>query len=157
MAASKGEFINKVAKSKAEVETYLSKLRYALLDQSTLIDFQEERHVDQSREKKYTNVYTVAELFSDELPKEAMKRELATLEVQEYIETVKDIRYPKRSELWVFGKQYMGKDVYIKFRVEIIQRNHIFVLSYHFSTIPFSKVRFPFAEEGGINYESNKH
>lgn len=144
MKASKGEF-NKVPKNKEDVEAYLSKLRYALQDKSTLIDFQKERYVDQNRQKEYTNVYTVAELFPDESPKEAMRRELAGLKVQEYIETVKDIRYPKRSELWVFGKQYMGKDTYIKFRVEIIQRNHIFVLSFHFSTIPFSEVHFPFA------------
>ncbi|NLM20384.1 MAG: hypothetical protein GX207_01360 [Peptococcaceae bacterium] len=144
MTAQKGEF-NKVPKTREDVETYLSKLQYALQDDSTLIDFQEERFVDQHRQKECTNVYTVAALFPDESPKEAMRRELATLKVQDYIETVKDTRYPKRSELWVFGKRYMGKDVYIKFRVEIVQRNHMFILSFHFSTIPFSEMDFPFA------------
>jgi hypothetical protein len=145
MKASKGEF-NKVLKTREDVEASLSKLQYALQDKSTLIDFQEERYADQDRQKEYTNIYTVAKLFPDESPNEAMRRELADLKVQDYIETVKDIRYTKRSELWVFGKQYMGKDTYIKFRVEIIQRNHIFVLSFHFSTIPFSEVQFPFAK-----------
>ena len=115
MNESKGKF-NKVPKTREDVAAYLSKLRYALQDESTLIHFQEERCVDQNRQKEYTNVYTVAELFPDESPKEAMRRELANLKVQNYIETVKDIRYPKRSELWVFGKRYMGKDVYIKFQ-----------------------------------------
>lgn len=144
MNESKVKF-NKVPKTREDVAAYLSKLRYALQDESTLIHFQEERCVDQNRQKEYTNVYTVAELFPDESPKEAMRRELANLKVQDYIETVKDIRYPNRSELWVFGKRYMGKDVYIKFRVEIIQRNYIFILFFHFSTIPFSEVHFPFA------------
>jgi quinol monooxygenase YgiN len=145
MKTQNGEF-NKVPQKKEEVEAYLLKLQYALQDENTLIEFQEERYVDLYREKEYTNVYTVAELFPDESPKEAIKRELTNLKVHEYIETVKDRRYPKRSELWVFGRKYGEKDVYIKFRVEIIQRNHIFVLSFHFSTIPFSEIHFPFAK-----------
>ena len=52
-------------------------------------DFQEERYVDIYREKEYTMFYTVAELFPDESPKEAIKRELANLKLHEYIETVK--------------------------------------------------------------------
>ncbi len=137
---------HKVPKNKEDVEAYLAKLRYALQEKSTLIELQEERYVDRDRKKEHTNVYTLGELFPHESPKEAMRRELAHLKVQEYIETLKDSRFPKRSELWVFGKQYMEQDTYIKFRVEIIQRNHIFVLSFHFSTIPFSEVYFPFAE-----------
>lgn len=145
MNSSKGKY-NTVPKSKEEVEAYLSKLAYALSDQNTWIDFQEERFVDRDRESQYTNVYTIAELFPDESPREVLRRELSLLKVHEYIETVKDIRYPKRSELWVFGKKYNNRDVYIKFRVEIVQRNQIFILSFHFSTVPFSEIPFPFAE-----------
>ncbi len=108
MKPIKGE-INKVPKNKEDVEAYLSKLRYALQDKQTLIDFQEERYIDRVREMEYTNVYTVAELFSNESPREAMKRELGGLKVHESIETVKDNRYPKPSEFWVFGKQYDEK------------------------------------------------
>lgn len=49
-----------------------------------------------------------------------------------------------RSAFWVFGKRYNTKEVYIKFRVEIVGRNNIFVMSFHFSTIPFEEVVFPF-------------
>jgi len=92
----KGNF-NRVPKNRQDVETYLEKLRYALQNESTLIEFQTERLVDQNRQKEYTNVYTVAKLFPDESPTDVMRRELAGLKVWEYIETVKDIRYPRRS------------------------------------------------------------
>ena len=59
MKTQNGEF-NKVPQKKEEVEAYLLKLQYALQDENTLIEFQEERYVDLYREKEYTNVYTVA-------------------------------------------------------------------------------------------------
>lgn len=120
-----------------------------LQKESTLIEFQEERHVDRSRPKEYTNTYTLAKLFPDEPPKDIIRRELARLGVQDYIETVKDTRYPRRSEFWVFGKQYEGNDVYIKLRVEVVGKDYIFVMSFHCSTIPFTEVDFPFAQKGG--------
>ncbi|MEG3070317.1 MAG: hypothetical protein HQP61_10655 [Peptococcaceae bacterium] len=144
MNASDGKF-NRVPKNRQDVEAYLAKLEYALQDKSILIEFQKERYVDENRPKEYTNVYTMAELFPDASLNDVLHRELASLRVQEYIETVKDARYPRRSEFWVFGKKYTGKDVYIKFRVEIIQRTYIFIMSFHFSEIPFSEVHFPFA------------
>ena len=50
-------------------------------------------------------------LFPDEDPVEAIKQELSTLSIGEYIETVKDLRYEKRSPLRVFCKRYSGEDV----------------------------------------------
>ena len=70
---------------------------------------------------KHTNQFTVADLFPDENPVSALKRELQTLSVEEYMQTVKDLRYPKRSEMREFGKVYDGKgEVYIKIRVELL-------------------------------------
>ena len=60
----------------------------------------------------------MGQLFPGEGEVESLKRELARLIVEEYIETVKDIRFLKKSEMRVFGKQYSGEDVYIKIRVE---------------------------------------
>ena len=142
--ASDGKF-ECVPQNREDVEAYLAKLKYALQDKSILIEFQEVRYADKNRPKKYTNAYTMAKLFPDARPNDVLQRELASLDVQEYIETVKDSRYPRRSEFWVFGRKYEGEDVYIKFRVEIIQRTHIFIMSFHFSDIPFSEVHFPFA------------
>jgi len=70
--------------------------------------------------------------------------------VKDYIETVKDLRYPKRSDMRVFGKVYNKEDVYIKIRVELLKttlggtEDFIFVMSFHYSTEDFDKVIFPY-------------
>lgn len=74
-----------------EVSTYISRLVYALENNNAKVTFQEERQVDKNRPIQNTNKYTVAQLFPDEDPVEAIKRELKTLKIEEYIETVKDI------------------------------------------------------------------
>ena len=61
-----------------EVKSYLQDLRYAL-DHGAEISFQAKRLVDENRDEKYTNQYTVGTLFPDENPTDALKRELKTL------------------------------------------------------------------------------
>ena len=128
--------------SKIEVQTYLQNLRYAL-DHGATITFQAKRHVDQNRALKYTNQFTVADLFPNENPVDALKRELKLLTV------------PKRSEMREFGKAYDGKgDVYIKIRVELLSAfgNHTtFVMSFHYAEIPFTPEMFPYRRNGGEN------
>ena len=81
----------------------------------------------------------------------ALKRELRELTVEEYLQTVKDLRFPKRSEMREFGKVYDGKgDVYIKIRVELLSAygNHTtFVMSFHYSEIPFIPEMFPYRKQ----------
>ena len=112
------------------------------------ISFQAKRLVDQDREEKYTNQYTVNTLFPDENPKEALKRELKTLTVEEYMKTVKDLRFPKRSDMREFGKVYNGQDdVYIKIRVELLNaygKTATFVMSFHFAEKAFTPEMFPY-------------
>lgn len=97
---------------------------------------------------RYTNKFTVADLFPNENPVVALKRELKTLTVEEYMQTVKDTRFPNRSEMREFGKIYAGKgDVYIKIRVELLSGfgNHTtFVMSFHYAEIPFTSAMFPY-------------
>lgn len=135
--------------SKLEVNTYLQKLKYAL-DHDAQITFQARRLVDKQRDEKYTNQYTVDTLFPDENPVDALKRELKTLTVEEYMKTVKDLRFPKRSEMREFGKVYNGmQDVYIKIRVELLGLNGnttTFVMSFHFAEKPFTTDMFPYKE-----------
>ena len=135
--------------SKLEVNTYLQKLKYAL-DHDAQITFQTRRLVDKQRDEKYTNQYTVDTLFPDENPVDALKRELKTLTVEEYMRTVQDIRFPKRSEMREFGKVYNGmQDVYIKIRVELLGLNGnttTFVMSFHFAEKPFTTDMFPYKE-----------
>ena len=136
-------------RSELEVNAYLADLRYALGSDAQLT-FQSERMVDRNREQKYTNKYTVAALFPNEDPREALRRELASLNASNYLRTVQDRRFPKRSAMWEFGKVYNDEDeVYIKIRVELLTReglgNHAtFVMSFHFAQRPFSEEVFPY-------------
>lgn len=136
--------------SELDVRAYLQDLKYAL-EHGAKLTFQEERLVDQHRDQRYTNRFTVADLFPDESPVTALKRELQKLTVEEYMQTVKDLRFPKRSEMREFGKVYDGKgDVYIKIRVELLSEygNHTtFVMSFHYATIPFTPGMFPYRKQ----------
>ena len=138
--------------SELEVNSYLQNLRYALSHNAT-ITFQAERLVDQNRDLRYTNQFTVADLFPDENSVNALQREIQKLTVEEYMQTVKDLRFPKRSEMREFGKVYDGKgDVYIKIRVELLSEfgNHTtFVMSFHYAETPFTPDMFPYRKQGG--------
>ncbi len=133
--------------SELEVKTYIQKLKFAL-NNGARIDFQVKRLVDENRSQKYTNQYTVNTLFPDKNPADALKKELLTLSVEDYMRTVKDLRFPKRSEMREFGKVYNGKDdVYIKIRVELLGvygNTTIFIMSFHFAERAFSPELFPY-------------
>lgn len=137
--------------SELEINAYLQDLRYAL-DNGAEITFQAERRIDDKRDIRYTNKYTIAKLFADENPIEALRRELKKLTVQDYMRTVKDLRFPKRSEMREFGKVYNGSDdVYIKIRVELLNGigNHTaFVMSFHFAMKKFTDEIFPYKMKG---------
>ena len=133
--------------SEIEVKAYIQDLKFAL-NNGAKIDFQAKRLVDEKRDEKYTNQYTVNKLFSDENPVDALKRELLTLSVEDYMQTVKDIRFPKSSEMREFGKVYNGTDdVYIKIRVELLGmygNTTTFVMSFHFAEKAFTPEMFPY-------------
>ena len=126
-----------------EVDTYLERLKYSITSSHVELRFQQERRVDSQRDERFTNRFTVADLFPDEDPVKALKRELVELKLENYIETVKDTRFPHKSEMRVFGKRY-GADVYIKFRVDMINGNIVFVMSFHYAEYPFSESDFPY-------------
>lgn len=133
--------------SEIEVKSYIQNLKYAL-NNGAKINFQAKRMVDEQRDEKYTNQYTVNNLFPNENPVNALKRELLTLTVENYMRTVKDVRFPKRSEMREFGKVYNGKDdVYIKIRVELLGmygNTTTFVMSFHFAKVAFTSEMFPY-------------
>lgn len=141
--------------TKEEIEAYLAKLRYAL-EHGAELSIQMERKIDNEREIQYTNRYTIADLFPNENPYDAIKRELKSLTIEEYIRTVKDIRFPKRSEMREFGKKYNGRDdVYIKIRVELLLSKGLtthtaFVMSFHYAMYPFEEAMFPYRNQEGI-------
>lgn len=140
--------------SELEVKAYIQNLKYAL-DNGAKITFQAKRLVDEKRDEKYTNQYTVHTLFPDESPEEALKRELKTLTVEEYMRTVKDLKFLKRSEMREFGKVYNGtEDVYIKIRVELLNiygNTTTFVMSFHFAEKAFTPDMFPYRKNKGVS------
>jgi hypothetical protein len=133
--------------SEAEVKAYIQNLKFAL-NNGAKINFQAKRRVDDNRDEKYTNQYTVNTLFPNENPVDALKRELLTLSVEDYMQTVKDLRFSNRSEMREFGKVYDGKaDVYIKIRVELLGlygNTTTFVMSFHFAEKAFTPEMFPY-------------
>lgn len=71
--------------SELEVKAYIQDLKFSL-NNGAQIDFQAKRVVDEKRDEKYTNQYTVNKLFPNENPVDALKRELLTLTVEDYMQ-----------------------------------------------------------------------
>lgn len=142
--------INARIESELEVKTYIQDLKFAL-NSGAQINFQARRRVDENREEKYTNQYTINTLFPNENPVDAIRRELLTLSVEDYMQTVKDMRFPKRSEMREFGKVYNGTDdVYIKIRVELLGiygNTTTFVMSFHYAERAFMPEMFPYRKK----------
>ena len=141
---------NSRIESETEVRAYIQNLKFAL-NNGAKINFQVKRLVDENRDEKYTNQYTVNMLFPNENPLDALKRELLKLSVEDYMRTVKDIRFPKRSEMREFGKIYNDTDdVYIKIRVELLGMygsTTTFVMSFHFAEKAFIPAMFPYKKQ----------
>ena len=141
------EETNARIESETEVKAYLQNLRFAL-NNGAKINFQINRRTDDNKDEKFTNRYTINILFPNENPIEALKRELLSLGVEDYIQTVKDFRFPKKSDMREFGKVYNGKDdVYIKIRVELLGmygQTTTFVMSFHFAERAFTPDMFPY-------------
>jgi hypothetical protein len=133
-----------------EVNTCIARLKHAIQSGTATINFQKDRLVDENRNIKFTNRYTISKLFPDEDEVSILKRELSNLAACDYIETIKDLRFPKRSDMRVFGRQYSGEDVFIKIRVELVSvahasgGNYIFVMSFHFAEWKFKETDFPY-------------
>ena len=143
---------NSRIESRDEVRAFIQNLKYALNNGGS-IQFQATRRVDEFRNEKHTNRYTVGVLFPNENPLEVLREELLTLTEEEYIRTVKDTRFPKRNEMREFGRVYNGKDdVYIKVRVELLSidgRATTFVMSFHFAEKAFEPEMFPYKKRTG--------
>lgn len=136
--------------SELEIKAYIQDLKFAL-NNGARIEFQAKRLVDKQRNQKHTNQYTVAKLFPNENPIVALRRELLKLSVEDYMQTVRDLKFPKKSEMREFGKVYNGTDdVYIKIRVELLGmygNSTTFIMSFHFAEKPFTSDMFPYKKK----------
>lgn len=137
--------------SRDEINAFIQNLNYAI-DSGAELYFQKERRIDKTRPIKFTNSYTIEKLFPNEQPTDVLKRELKSLTVEDYIMTIKDVRFPNKSEMRVFGKEYDGEDVYIKIRVEVLDVNGkttTYVMSFHFAEKTFREEEFPYRKQAG--------
>ena len=57
--------------TRSEVDTYLDQLKYSLTNSKAKLQFQKERLTDTQRDERFTNRYTVGDLFPDEDPVDA--------------------------------------------------------------------------------------
>lgn len=150
----------KYIESEHEVRTFLTKL-YHSIDNHCHIFLQRHKRTEKNRPIEYTNLYTINDLFPNEDITDRLKQELKELKVENYVHTIADKKFKKRSPLRVFGKVYHDKNVYIKIRVEILN-DEIFVMSFHYAMHPFAEVDFPYIDcsmygiEGRNNNENIK-
>lgn len=142
--------INTRIESELEIKAYLQNVRFAI-DNGARVNFQADRRVDNNRDERFTNLYTLNTLFPGDSPVDALKRELLSLEAENYIGTVKDIRFPQKSEMREFGKIYNeSEDVYIKLRVELLGtygETLLFIMSFHFAEKAFTDEMFPYKKK----------
>ena len=133
--------------TKDEVETYLVRSKYAIEDKHSRFIIQELREVDKNRNIRYTNQYTVSQLFPDDNPVDVLKKEIASLTVRNYMHSLKDTRFKNRSDFYVFAKKY-DEYVYIKIRVELISQTgaYIYVMSFHYSDKLIDDSCFPYLD-----------
>lgn len=124
---------SKYCAKKEEVKLFLETLKNILNDK----EFNLKRDLDILLKKKnenpldqYTTMNTLAELNYD---KEDIKRELLNLSIEDYIETLIDIKEINGPKLYVFIKYIIGKAVYIKIKIRSIQNRKIFCISFHFA------------------------
>ena len=74
--------------SEIDVKAYIQNLQFSL-NNGAKIEFQGKRFVDEDRDERYTNQYTVNVLFPNENPVDVLRRELLKLSVSDYMRTVK--------------------------------------------------------------------
>ena len=92
-----------------ETSGLLVRLNYALNSGRVRIVFQKKREVDDKRNERFTNRYTIHYLFPGEDEIKVLKRELSRLRHYDYIETVQDTNFTERSEMRVFGRNIQVK------------------------------------------------
>ena len=136
--------------SREDVSAFLQNLRYAF-DNNSKIEIMFDRKVDQLRPVEQTNRYTINALFPNDDPCVALRSELYKLRTQEYMRTVKDIKYPNKKEFREFGRIYdEDRHVYIKIRVILnsaTDYSHlVFIMSFHFAEHHFSEEDFPYKQ-----------
>ncbi len=145
--------ISKRILSIAEVKDALAKLKYAI-ENNPRFKIVVTREKDTRKELQYTNQYTLSNLFPNESPVEALRRELKQLKIEEYLKSVVDDKFQEKL-LHIFIREYDEKQVYIKFRAELLSHTTngslLVVISFHFAEYMVERNDFPYI--GRSQYE----
>lgn len=133
---------------KEAVDVYLCELKAALKNTSRQFIIKKDSPL---KDMEYRTDYTIATLFPDEQPKAALRRELGKLEIHEYIENRRDSNPKFIEPLWLFGRTYNEKEVYIKLSMREEgcskpKKYSVKNLSFHFAEFPLETFKYQIEE-----------
>src|SRR5690625_4872863 len=83
------------------VEHFINEVKEALLNDSTQLSTEQKREEDEA--ELHENIMSI--LFPNEDETTVLKRELANLTSEDYLETLKDKKFPNKSETRVFRSE----------------------------------------------------
>lgn len=99
------------------VEHFLTEMKEALSSESAQLYSQHHRKEDEA--EMHENIMSI--LFPNEDETAVLKRELTDLTMEDYIETLKDKKFPNKSETRIFAKQFNGDYVFLHVRIELLE------------------------------------
>lgn len=126
---------NSIQDSRQDVECHLKELKAVLKRPDCNIDLLMKKK-GETESSPYSTAYTLQSLEYD---LDDVKEELGKLQLQNYIETMRD-SVKAGTSLYVFGVQIQGRDVYIKEKLRTDK--DIFCISFHFARYPFGKMPY---------------
>lgn len=116
------------------VEHFISEVKEALLNDSTQLSTEQKREEDEA--ELHENIMSI--LFPNEDETTVLKRELANLTSEDYLETLKDKKFPNKSETRVFAKKYDEDYIFLHVRMETLVQSEsdetvkALIMSLHF-------------------------
>ena len=129
-----------VQSKEKEITEFLSELKNILYGKEFNID--NDLTIIKSKKKsgkeQYSTPYTLLDLNYD--ASDVVER-LKELTIKEYSETLVDKDDLNPPLLFVFGKNVLGKQIYIKLKIKGVQTRHVLCVSFHYAE---ERMSFPY-------------
>ena len=127
---------NHLCQSREQVDFFLKSLREIL--QSDQFNLETDLDIlPKKKSEDSTDPYTTRNTMLDlDYNKEDVSRELLTLEVGNYYETVLDDQGSDRPPFYAFIRSIQNRDVYIKVKIRDFSRRTVFCVSFHYARYP---------------------
>ncbi|MCM1181283.1 MAG: hypothetical protein NC347_13590 [Clostridium sp.] len=130
-----------VQSKEKEITEFLSELKNILHSKAFNID--NDLIIIKSKKKngkeQYSTPYTLLDLNYDSSDVAECLKELT---ISEYSETLVDKDDLNPPLLFVFGKEILGRQIYIKLKIKGNQTRHVLCVSFHYAE---ERMRFPYA------------